>query len=136
MRPAGQEIACHFSQDHTVVTKLLDFIHKNLNLKVVTLFFHYLDRFFRNLAKTDTNLGIFGIENHKIDFFSIFLLQNPLILFQIWMKIFMRLLFFCKTKINDFRIFASDFFHFDLCLFQNPLRPNYGLHWSHWSLKF
>ena len=25
--PIGQDIACHFSQDHTVVTKFLDFIH-------------------------------------------------------------------------------------------------------------
>ena len=29
--PAGQEIVCHFSQDHAMVTKNLDFIHKNLN---------------------------------------------------------------------------------------------------------
>ena len=71
--PTGQEIACHFSQDHTVVTKILDFIHKHLNLKVVKSFFHYLDRFFRNLAKIDTKLGFLGIENHKIDFFSTFL---------------------------------------------------------------
>ena len=28
----GQEIACHFSQDHTMVTKFLDFIHKHLIL--------------------------------------------------------------------------------------------------------
>ena len=25
--PIGQEIACHFSQDHTMITKFLDFIH-------------------------------------------------------------------------------------------------------------
>ena len=65
----GQEIPCHFSQDHTVVTKILDFIHKHLNLKVVKSFFHYLDRFFRNLAKTNKRLGFFEIENHKIYFF-------------------------------------------------------------------
>ena len=29
--PAGQEIACHFSQDCAMVTKILDFIHKHLN---------------------------------------------------------------------------------------------------------
>ena len=29
--PAGQEIACHFSQDHAMVTKILDFIHKHPN---------------------------------------------------------------------------------------------------------
>jgi hypothetical protein len=28
--PAGQ-IACHFSQDHAMVTKILDFIHKHPN---------------------------------------------------------------------------------------------------------
>ena len=28
--PAGQEIVCHFSQDHTMVTKILDFIHKHV----------------------------------------------------------------------------------------------------------
>ena len=39
--PAGQEIACHFSQDHTVVTKILDFIHKHLNYKVLKSFFDY-----------------------------------------------------------------------------------------------
>ena len=50
-----------------MVTKFLDFIHKHPNLKVVKSFFHVT--FFRNLAKTDTKLGIFGIENHKIDFF-------------------------------------------------------------------
>jgi hypothetical protein len=27
--PIGQEIACHFSHDHTMVTKFLDFIHKH-----------------------------------------------------------------------------------------------------------
>ena len=29
--PAGQEITCHFSQDHAMVTKILDFIHKHPN---------------------------------------------------------------------------------------------------------
>ena len=66
--PTGQEIACHFSQDHTVVTNILDFIHKHPNLKVVKSFFHYLDKFFRNLAETDKIFGFFEIENHKIDF--------------------------------------------------------------------
>ena len=28
--PTGQEIVCHFSQDHARVTKILDFIHKHL----------------------------------------------------------------------------------------------------------
>ena len=65
----GQEIACHFSQDHTVVTKILDFIHKHPNLKVVESFFHYLDRFFRNLAKTDEKLQFFWSKNREIKFF-------------------------------------------------------------------
>ena len=58
--PTGQEIACHFSQNHTVVTKLLDFIHKHLILKVVKSFFHYLDRFFRNLANTNKKIRFLG----------------------------------------------------------------------------
>ena len=29
--PAGQEIVCYFSQDHAMVTKNLDFIHKHPN---------------------------------------------------------------------------------------------------------
>ena len=45
--PAGQEIACHFSQDCAMVTKILDFIHKHPNEKVVKPFFEYLDRFMR-----------------------------------------------------------------------------------------
>ena len=71
--PTGQEIACHFSQNHTVVTKNLDFIHKHLNLKVVKSFFHYLNRFFRNLAGTNKKFEFFEIENHKIDFFQLIL---------------------------------------------------------------
>ena len=31
----GQENACNFSQDHTMVTKFLDFIHKHPKYKVV-----------------------------------------------------------------------------------------------------
>ena len=34
-------------------------------------------------------------------------------------------LHFCKSKIDDFRISASDFFHFDLGHFRYLLRPNY-----------
>ena len=71
--PAGQEIACHFSQDHTVVTKILDFIHKHLNYKVLKSFFDYPDRFFKNLAETDEKLQFFWSKNREIDFFSIFL---------------------------------------------------------------
>ena len=29
--PAGQKIACHFSQDHAMVTKILDFIYTHPN---------------------------------------------------------------------------------------------------------
>ena len=50
--PGGQEIACHFSLDHAMVTKFLDFVHKHLKYKVIKSFFYYLDRFFRNSAKT------------------------------------------------------------------------------------
>ena len=69
---AGREIVCHFSQSHAMVTKILDFIHKHLNYKIPKSFFDFPDRFFRNLAETDKKLGIFAIENHKIDIFSIF----------------------------------------------------------------
>ena len=85
--PIGQEIACHFSQDHTGVTKILDFIHKHLNLKVVKSFFPYLDRFFRNLDETDKKLQFFGIVKRGIDFFSFFSKQKFVILFQISMTI-------------------------------------------------
>jgi hypothetical protein len=74
--PAGQEIVCHFSQGHAVVTKILDFIHKHSNYKLVKSFVHYLDRFFRNLAETDKKLGFFGIKNHKIDFFFNFFIAK------------------------------------------------------------
>jgi hypothetical protein len=30
-QPIGQDIACHFSQDHAMVTKIHDFIHKHPN---------------------------------------------------------------------------------------------------------
>ena len=49
----GQEIACHFSQDHAMVTKILDIIHKHPKYQLVKSFFYYLDRFSRNLAETD-----------------------------------------------------------------------------------
>ena len=64
-----QENACHFSQDHTMVTKFLEFINKHPKYKVVKYFFHYLDRFSRNSAETEPRLWFFGIKNHKIDFF-------------------------------------------------------------------
>ena len=51
--PIGQEIACHFSQDHAMVTKILDIIHKHPKYQLVKSFFYYLDRFSRNLAETD-----------------------------------------------------------------------------------
>ena len=55
-QPIGQEITCHFSQDHTMVKKFLDFIHKHPKYKVVKSFFYYFDRFFRNSAETDPRL--------------------------------------------------------------------------------
>ena len=55
-----------------MVTKLLNFIHKHLNKKVLKSFFAYLDGFFRNLVETATKLGFFRIENHKFFFFLIF----------------------------------------------------------------
>ena len=52
-----------------MVTKILDFIHKHLNYKVLKSFFDYLDRFFRNLAETDEKLQFFWSKNLEIDFF-------------------------------------------------------------------
>ena len=43
--PIGQEITCRFLQDHTMVTKLLDFIHKHPKYKVVKSFFTILTAF-------------------------------------------------------------------------------------------
>jgi len=74
--PFGQEIACHFSQDHTMVTKFPDFIHKHPKYKVVKSFFYYLDRSSRNSAETEPRLWFFGIENHKIDFFFNFFITK------------------------------------------------------------
>ena len=51
--PGGQEIARHFSQDHTMVTKFLYFIKKHLKYKVVKSFLYYLDRYSRNSAETE-----------------------------------------------------------------------------------
>ena len=43
---------------------------------------------------------------------------------------------FCKSKIGDSRIFASDFFHFDLSHFRYLLRPKYEPQRPQWGLKF
>ena len=56
IQPIGQEIAYHFSQDHTMVKKFLDFIDKHLKYKVFKSFFYYLDRFSRNSAETEPRL--------------------------------------------------------------------------------
>ena len=45
--PAGLEIACHFSQNHAMVTKILDFIQKHLNYKVLRSF---LSRIFASIV--------------------------------------------------------------------------------------
>ena len=42
-----------------MVTKILDFIQKDLNYKVLKSFFDYPDRFFRNLAENDEKLQFF-----------------------------------------------------------------------------
>ena len=74
--PIDQDIACHFSQDHTLVTKFLEFILKHPNYKVVKSFFYYLGRFFRNSAETEPRLWFFGIKNHKIIFFFNFFITK------------------------------------------------------------
>ena len=67
--PYGFLIGFHFSQDHAMVTKILDFINKHPKLKVVKSFSYYLYRFYRNLAETDEKLQIFWSENREMDFF-------------------------------------------------------------------
>ena len=74
--PSGFSIGCHFSQDHAMVTKILDFIHKHLNYKVLKSFSDYPDRFFRNLAKIDEKLQFFWSKNREIDFFFFFFLTK------------------------------------------------------------
>ena len=64
--------ALHFLQDDTMVKKILDFIHKHLNYKLLKSFLDYLDRCFRNLAGIDEELEFFWSENRENDFFSIF----------------------------------------------------------------
>ena len=95
--PIGQEMACHFSQDYTMVTKFLGFIHKHPKCKVVKSFFYCLDRFSRNLAKTAKKLQFFEIKKRGIDFFSFFSKQKSVILFQIPMKIVLSFLLRCIT---------------------------------------
>ena len=59
-----------------MVTKILDFIHKHLNYKVLKSFFDYPDRFFRNLAETDEKLQFFWSKNREIDFFFTFFITK------------------------------------------------------------
>ena len=61
--PTGQENVCHFSHGHAMVTKILDFIHKDLNYKVLKSFFDHPDRFFRNLAEIDEKLYMLSVIN-------------------------------------------------------------------------
>ena len=70
--PSGFSIGCTFSHGHAMVTRILDFIHKHLNYKVLKSFFDYLERCFRNLAGIDEKLEFFWSENREIDFFSLF----------------------------------------------------------------
>ena len=70
--PGGFSIGCHFSQDHAMITKILDFTNKHPKLKVVKSFSYHLYRFFRNLAETDEKLQFFWSKNREIHFFSIF----------------------------------------------------------------
>ena len=46
-----------------MVTKILDFIHKDLNYKVLKSFFDHPDRFFRNLAEIDEKLYMLSVIN-------------------------------------------------------------------------
>ena len=64
------------SQDHAMVTKILDFINKHPKLKVVKSFSYHLYRFFRNLAETDEKLQFFWSKNREIHFFFNFFITK------------------------------------------------------------
>ena len=75
------------------------------------------------------NYNFFGAKIAKSTFFQFFHNKSLLFCFKSEWRFswgfFWGILRFCKSKIGDFRIFASDFFHFDLGHFRYLLRPNY-----------
>jgi hypothetical protein len=79
------------------------------------------------------NYNFYGAKIAKSIFFQFFHNKGLLFCFkyesQFSWGFFWGILRFCKSKIGDFRIFAWDFFHFDLDLFWNILRPNYEPYW-------
>ena len=126
--PTGQVIICHFSQGHAVVTKILDFIHKHSNYKVVKSFVHYLDRFFRNLAETDKKLGFFEIKFTKLIFLNFFITKSTNFISNINDHSYEAYFEVYYTSVSQKLAtlgFSLIFFHFDLGHFQNLLRPNY-----------
>ena len=66
----GQENACHFSQDHTKVTKFLDFINKHPNQKGVKSFFYYLKTDFPEIQLRPIKNYYLGSKFTKLNFFS------------------------------------------------------------------
>ena len=84
--------------------------------------------------------NFFGAKIAKSTFFQSFHNKSLLFCFKSEWRFswgfFWGILRFCKSKIGDFRIFASDFFHFDLGHFRYLLRPNYEPQRPQWGLKF
>ena len=67
---AAQDIACHFSQNHSRIQKLFDFFKNDVGPRVKESFWAYLDWLSRKWTEFDKNLQIFWGENHKLRFFS------------------------------------------------------------------
>ena len=137
----GQEIACHFSHDHTMVTKLLDFIKKHPKYKVVKSFFYYLDRCSRNSAETEPRSWFFGIENHKINFsFNFFTTKSQNFISNLndnCSQLSFEVYNVCvtqKLQISEFLI--ELFFHLEPGLFGDLPRPQFQPHWPQPGIKY
>jgi hypothetical protein len=76
----GWEIACQFSQDHTMVTKFLEFVHPH---PISSYFFTILTGFSKIQPRPIGDYDFMESKIKKISIFSNSLKKNPLILFQI-----------------------------------------------------
>ena len=135
--PVGQEITCHFSQDNTMVTKFLDFIHKHLKYKVVI--FYYFDRFSRNSAETEPR-SFLGSKITKSNFFQLF--HNKILFFisnlnddcsQLSFEVYN----ICVAqKLQILEIFIELFFRLDLGHFGDLPRPQFQPQQPQKGIKF
>ena len=73
--PGDQEITCHSSQDHTMVTKFLDFIHKHPKYQVISLLSWQV---FLKFSRDQAEIMVFWdrkSQNHF--FFNFFITKSP-----------------------------------------------------------